>query len=90
MRKRVGNVLKSQVDYFVKKIRDANNGRDTKALKAGFWSTLAIHPIQILQAPSDVIAQLEKEKQAIEMEKKAYDLNWKVTGEKLNKTLKRT
>lgn len=55
------------MDYLLKKLRKAQNGNIAKSVKTEYWCTLAIHPEEIFRAPSQIIDQLQKEKEASEI-----------------------
>ena len=60
-RDRVGNALASAIRKFRRKMESITNGKKRKGLRADSWTKVGIHPEEIRQSPTDVLAELTKE-----------------------------
>lgn len=60
-RDRVGHALASAIRKFRRKVESIRNGKKRKSLRADSWIKVGIHPEEIRQSPSDVLAQSTKE-----------------------------
>ena len=62
LRDRVGHALASAIRKFRRKMESITNGKKRKSLRADSWIKVGIHPEEIRQSPTDVLAQLTKKK----------------------------
>lgn len=60
-RDRIGHAFASAIRRFQRKMVRTTNGNKRKSLGADSWIKVGIHPEEIRQSPTDVLAQLTKE-----------------------------